>query len=150
MAAGLKPLLSFSGSAFESPVANAYTLAKSLFVDLFKGGDARNVDVEGLQYMMHFSVDEEVGEAGGGGGGDGGNKAMIHMRCYMLRTKKTATNLPKVEVEEMGPRIDFRVGRVRDADPAMWKEAMRRPKGQEVRFFSFFFFISKFPCYKLL
>ena len=41
--------------------------------------------------------------------------------------------MPKVEVEEMGPRIDFRVGRQREADPDMWKEAMRKPKGQEVR-----------------
>lgn len=123
-AVGLKPLLSFSGSAFESPTANAYTLAKSLFVDLFKGPDAQNVDVEGLQYMIHFSVDEDETES---------VKPVIHMRCFLLKTKKTGTNLPKVEVEEMGPRIDFRVGRIREADPVMWKESMRKPKSQEVR-----------------
>lgn len=125
-AAGLKPLLSFSGSAFESPTANAYTLAKSVLTDLFKGPDVAAVDVEGLQYMIHFSVDEE--------GADAAVKPQIHMRCYLLKTRKQAnSSTPRVEVEEMGPRMDFRVGRVREADPDMWKEAMRRPRGQEAK-----------------
>ena len=122
---GLKPLLSFSGSAFESPVSNAYTLAKSILTDLFKGPDAQNVDVEGLQYMIHFSVSSEQDE--------NEVKPMIHMRCYLLKTKKSGTSLPKVEVEEMGPRIDFKVGRIREADPDVWKEAMRKPKSQETK-----------------
>lgn len=123
-AVGLKPLLSFSGSAFESPTANAYTLAKSIFLDLFKGPDVPNVDVEGLQYMVHISVDEEESAT---------VKPVIHLRCYLISTKKqNGSTLPKVEVEEMGPRIDFRVGRTKEADPEMLKEAMRKPKGQEV------------------
>lgn len=122
-AVGTKPLLSFSGSAFESPTANAYTLAKSILTDVFKGPDVPNVDVEGLQFMINFSVDEEQGED---------VKPVIHMRCFLLNTKKSGTNLPRVEVEEMGPRIDFLVGRIREADPDMWKASMRRPKSHEV------------------
>lgn len=121
---GIKPLVSFSGSAFESPTANAYTQAKSLLLDLFKGPEVEKVDVEGLQYIVNFSVEEEEREE---------VKPMIRMRCYLIRTKKGAgSSLPRVEVEEMGPRIDFRVGRQREADPDMWKEAMRKPKSQEV------------------
>ena len=120
---GLKPLLSFSGSAFESPTENAYTLAKSLFLDLFKGPDVEKLDVEGLQYIINFSVEEEEDE---------NVKPMIRMRCYLIRTKKAGGNLPKVEVEEMGPRLDFRVGRTKEADVDMLKEAMRKPKGLEV------------------
>ena len=129
-AVGLKPLLSFSGSAFESPTASAYTLIKSVFMDFFKGPDVDNVDVEGLQYMIHISVDEEESSAGGSE-----VKPMVHLRTYMLKTKKdpSSPTLPRVEVEEMGPRIDFRVGRVKEADPEMWKEAMKKPKGQEAR-----------------
>lgn len=123
-AVGLKPLLSFSGSAFESPIANDYTLAKSILLDLFKGPDATNVDVEGLQYMIHFTVDEEERE---------GVKPQIHMRCYLIKTRKSGGSLPKVNVEEMGPRIDFRVGRIKEADPDMLKEAMKKPKTTEVR-----------------
>lgn len=122
---GLKPLIAFSGSAFESPTENAYTLAKSVLLDLFKGPDVDKVDVEGLQYIMNFSVEEEENDE---------VKPMIRMRCYLIRTKKAGGSLPKVEVEEMGPRIDFRVGRTKDADSDMLKEAMRKPKGQEVRY----------------
>jgi ribosome production factor 2 len=122
---GLKPLISFSGSAFESPTENAYTLAKSLFLDLFKGPDVEKLDVEGLQYIMNFSVEEEEDE---------NVKPVIRMRCYLIRTKKAGGSLPKVEVEEMGPRIDFRVGRTKEADTEMLKDAMRKPKGLEVSF----------------
>ena len=129
-AVGLKPLLSFSGSAFESPTANAYTLIKSIFTDLFKGPDIDNVDVEGLQYMIHISVDEEESTTV-----TSEVKPVVHLRTYLLKTRKdpSSPTLPRVELEEMGPRIDFRVGRVKEADPEMWKEAMKKPKGQEAR-----------------
>lgn len=133
-AAGLKPLLSFSGSAFESVggTGSAYTLAKSVLTELFKGPDVGAVDVEGLQYMIHFSVDEENG--GSGAGGEEAVKPQIHMRCYLLKTRKQPnSSTPRVEVEEMGPRMDFRVGRIKEADPDMWKEAMRRPKNLEAK-----------------
>lgn len=124
-AVGLKPLISFSGTAFESPTPNAYTLAKSLFLDLFKGENTNSVDVEGLQYMIHISVGEEsVGD----------EQPKIHFRTYLIKTKKSGQSLPRVEVEEMGPRIEFRVGRFREAEPDMMKEALKKPKNLEVSF----------------
>lgn len=123
-AVGLKPLISFSGTAFESPVENEYTLAKQMLLELFKGPDVANVDVEGLQYMLCFSVEEEV---------EGQPKPVVRMRAYLIRTKKTGGTVPRVETEEMGPRVDFRLGRMKQADPEMMKEALRKPKSQEVR-----------------
>ena len=121
---GVKPMLSFSGTAFESPVANGYTLAKSLFVDFFRGGEAREVDVEGLQLLISFFAGEE---------GPGGEKPVIQMRCWRIVTRRSGGGgrVPRVEVVEVGPRIDMRVGRVREAQEGMWKEAMRRGKGGE-------------------
>lgn len=120
---GLKPLVSFSGTAFDSPVANTYTMAKSLLLDFFKGEDTNNVDVEGLQYMVHISVAEEE---------DAHPAPKIQLRTYMISTRKSGQSLPRVEVEEMGPRIDFRIGRVKEADHDMMKDAMKKPKGLEV------------------
>lgn len=131
---GLKPLVSFSGTAFDSPVPNNYTLAKSLLLDFFKGEDTNNVDVEGLQYMVHISAAEEE---------DAQPAPKIMLRTYMISTKKSGQSLPRVEVEEMGPRIDFRVGRVKEADADMMKEALKKPKGLEVCYFFFFFFLSR-------
>ncbi|KAI9669049.1 MAG: rRNA-binding ribosome biosynthesis protein rpf2 [Alyxoria varia] len=121
---GLKPMVAFSGAAFESPVQNQYTIVKSLLLDLFRGPDVKQVDVEGLQYVISVSVGEEV---------PGQPSPEIKIRAYMIRTKRAGggAKLPRVEVEEMGPRVDFRIGRVREADEGMWKEAMKRPKQQQ-------------------
>jgi ribosome production factor 2 len=119
-AVGLKPMLLFAGTPFESPVTNEYTLAKSFFTDFFKGEPADKVDVEGLQYVVSFSAREEVdGEEA---------KPSIHLRVYLIRTKRSGQKLPRVEVEEMGPRMDFRVGRVKEADESMLKEALRKAR----------------------
>lgn len=119
-AVGLKPLVAFAGTPFENPVASPYTLAKSLLMDLLKGPDVPSVDVEGLQYIICVSAADEVA---------GQPPPAIHLRGYLLKTMKSGARLPRVEVEEMGPRADFRLGRTRDAEPAMWKDAMRKARG---------------------
>lgn len=123
---GLRPMLLFAGTAFESPVANEYTLAKSILTDFFKGEPADKIDVEGLQYIVSFTAEEES-SAGPG------VKPAIHMRVYLIRTKRSGQKLPRVEVDEIGPRMDFRVGRMREPDEAMLKEAMKTPRGLEER-----------------
>ena len=120
---GVKPLLSFSGAQFESPVSNQYTLAKSMFVDFFRGAETQAIDVEGLQLLISFFAGE---------GGEDGQPAKIQMRCWRIVTKKSGQRVPRVEVEEMGPRIDFRVGRTRDADEGVRKEATKKGNGSEV------------------
>lgn len=127
---GVKPLLSFSGTQFEDLIGGGeggkFALAKSMFLDFFRGAEAKEVDVEGLQWMINFSATEEEGEEG--------TREMVYMRCWRLVTKRSGQKLPRVEVEEMGPRIDFRLGRVRDADEGTFKDAMKRSKGTEVSF----------------
>ncbi|KAL9637072.1 MAG: hypothetical protein Q9164_002426 [Protoblastenia rupestris] len=126
---GLKPMLSFSGTAWDSPSSNEYTLAKSMFVDFFRGGEVSEIDVEGLSLLISFFVGEE---------GEEGSKPLIQMRCWRLVTKRSGGKVPRVEVEEIGPRIDFRVGRVREADQGVMKEALKRAKGTEVRIYVHF------------
>ncbi|KAI4087323.1 MAG: hypothetical protein Q9206_004212 [Seirophora lacunosa] len=121
---GLKPLLSFSGAQFESPVSNQYTVAKSLFTDFFRGGESSTVDVEGLQLMINFAAGEDAQD---------GSPAKVQMRCWRIATKRSGQRVPRIEVEEMGPRIDFTIGRMKEAETSVWKEAMKRPKGVEAR-----------------
>lgn len=122
---GLKPLLSFSGTQFESPVSNKYTLAKSILTDFFRGGESATVDVEGLQYMINFAAGEDAHD---------GSTAKIHMRCWRIITKRSGQKVPRVELEEMGPRIDFSIGRTKEAEASVWKEAMKKAKAMEVSF----------------
>ena len=121
---GAKPLISFSGVQFDDPASSNFTLAKSVFLDFFRG-EATEVDVEGLQWMINFAAGEEEW--------DGGKRDIVRMRCWRLITKRSGQKLPRVEVEEMGPRIDFKLGRVRIADDGTVKEALKKAKGAEVR-----------------
>lgn len=120
---GVKPMLAFSGTAWDDPSRSEYALAKSIFIDFFRGAEVSEMDVEGLQLLLSFSVAEE---------GDVGYKPWIQMRCYKIITKKSGSKIPKIEVDEIGPRIDFKFGRNREADGDMLKEAMKRAKGTEV------------------
>jgi len=123
---GTKPLLSFLGTQFdEDGGGSKFRLAKSMFIDFFRGGEAQEVDVEGLQWMISFTAAEEVGE--------GDKKDTVYMRCWRLVTKRSGQRLPRVEVEEMGPRIDFQIGRVREADEGILKEAQKRARTSEAR-----------------
>ncbi|KAH7137256.1 Brix domain-containing protein [Dactylonectria estremocensis] len=124
-AVGLRPMLLFAGTAFESPVANEFTLAKSMLIDFFKGEPADKIDVEGLQYVVSVSAEDSTG--------DGDAKPAVHLRVYLNHTKRSGQRLPRVEVEEIGPRMDFRIGRVREADESMLKEAMKKARGLEER-----------------
>ncbi|TQV95745.1 hypothetical protein V2A60_000922 [Cordyceps javanica] len=131
---GLRPMLLFAGTAFESPVANEHTLAKSLLTDFFKGEPADKIDVEGLQYIISFTAEEQGSSSSpAAAAADAASKPVIRMRVYLIRTKRSGQRLPRVEVDEIGPRMDFRVGRMREPDEAMLKEAMKTPRGLEER-----------------
>jgi ribosome production factor 2 len=133
-AVGLRPMMVFAGTAFESPFPNEFTLAKSMLTDFFRGDSAGagadKIDVEGLQYVVVVSADEPGGE----GlrvmqqSDDPALAPIIRLRVYLIRTKRSGQKLPRVEVEEMGPRMDFRLGRVRQPDETMLKEAMKKTK----------------------
>ncbi|KAI3401711.1 hypothetical protein diail_9375 [Diaporthe ilicicola] len=132
-AVGLRPMLVFAGPAFESTVPDELTMAKSMLTDFFaaeRGGGSDKVDVEGLQYVIVITADEEPASSTGLGDGTSG-KPLIHLRSYLIQTKRSGQRLPRVEVEEMGPRMDFRVGRMKEPDDAMNKEAMKRTKKGE-------------------
>jgi ribosome production factor 2 len=126
---GTKPLLSFSGSQFEASFQipgerNKFAVAKSMFTDFFRGENATEVDVEGLQMLISFAAaDQQI---------DGHSTQLIYMRVWKILTKRSGQRLPRVEVEEIGPRIDFVLGRVRNAEDSTLKEALKRSKGAEV------------------
>lgn len=124
-AMGLRPMVVFAGSVFDSPIANEYTLAKSIFTDFFAGREAADkIDVEGLQYVVSITAEDPETED---------EKPRIHLRVYLISTRRSGQRLPRVEVEEMGPRMDFRVGRMREADEATLKEAMKKARTTEER-----------------
>ncbi|KAJ3048388.1 rRNA-binding ribosome biosynthesis protein rpf2 [Rhizophlyctis rosea] len=115
-AIGHRPLLLFHGDAFESH--EDLRTVRSLFMDLYRGdATADLVNLSGLEHVISITAV----------GGTEGNKR-IHMRVFTVHLKKSGTKLPRVELEEMGPSIDFVLRRYRLADKETWKMATKVPK----------------------
>lgn len=114
---GLKPMFTFNGSVFEThPV---YQHIKSLFLDMFRGDTTDLQDVAGLQYIISITAgDYEEGQP----------LPQVHFRVYTLKTFKSNQKVPRVELNEIGPRLDFAVGRREAPAAEMEKEAMKKPK----------------------
>lgn len=118
---GMKPMILFAGSVWvddsASEMAQTYSTLKSLLLDIFSGEEVRSMDVEGLQYLLMVAAGEVE---------EGGKNPNVHLRWYRVKTSKSGQKLPRVELDEMGPKFDFRVGRVKEADAGVMKEAMKR------------------------
>lgn len=100
-AVGLRPMLVFAGPAFESTVPDEFTMAKSMLTDFFageRGPGSDKVDVEGLQYVVVVSADEAEAATNTGLGDGSVSKPAIHLRSYLIQTKRSGQRLPRVEV----------------------------------------------------
>lgn len=121
---GLKPMFTFQGSAFDThPV---YKQIKSLFLDFFKGETTNLQDVAGLQHVISMTIQGDFQ--------DGEPLPNVLFRVYKLKTYRSeqgGKKLPRVELQETGPRLDFKIGRVHTPTADMVKEAMKRPKQLE-------------------
>ena len=118
----MKPMILFAGSMWDdsstSEPGQIFTTLKSLFLDIFSGEEIRTIDVEGLQYMLMIAAGEP----------ESGQNPVIHLRWYNVRTRKSGQKVPRVELDEVGPKFDFRVGRFREAEANVMKEALKRAK----------------------
>ena len=115
---GLRPLLLFSGTPWEDETSSAHVMLRSMFIDLFKVEETDKVDVEGLQYVLMIAADEPTQ----------GLAPVIHLRWYKIRTKRSGHKLPRVELDEIGPKFDFKVGRLHEPTREVAKEAMKQGK----------------------
>lgn len=121
---GLKPMFTFNGPEFDShPV---FQQIKSLFMDFFRGEETDLQDVAGLQYIIALSVGEIE---------DPNSLTLptLHFRVYKLKSYKSGLKIPRVEVDEIGPRFDFKIGRRVTPAPEVEKEAMSKPKQLEAK-----------------
>lgn len=121
---GLKPMFVFNGPAFEShPV---FKHVKSLFLDFFRGEETDLQDVAGLQYIIALSTGEIEDP-------NSTKLPLLNFRVYKLKTYKSGQKVPRVEIDEIGPRFDFKIGRRIEPAPEVEKEAYAKPKQLEAK-----------------
>ncbi|KAJ6120181.1 Ribosome production factor [Penicillium sp. IBT 18751x] len=119
---GLRPMMLFAGSPWEDPTSSSHVMLKSFFLDMFKGEETDKIDVEGLQYILMVGAEEPREEL----------SPIVHLRWYKVITKRSGHKLPRIELEEIGPKFDFKIGRMRPASPEAMKEAMKQGKRPNV------------------
>lgn len=120
---GMKPMFVFNGPAFDSHPT--FQHIKSLFLDFFRGQVLEGLDVAGLQHIISISTDEVE---------DDKPLPKVYFRVYLLKTVRgDSPKLPRVELDEIGPRFDFVIGREQSASAELEKEAFKTPRALEAR-----------------
>uniref|UniRef100_A0A0K0FGR7 Ribosome production factor 2 homolog n=1 Tax=Strongyloides venezuelensis TaxID=75913 RepID=A0A0K0FGR7_STRVS len=112
---GTKPCIILQGTEFE----NDETMSRvgNLFVDLFKGPSISQVRLQGLETVIQIT--------------SSGKKVLF--RVYKTILLKSGTKTPRVELLEVGPRLDFELSRDKLASNNLWKEALKVPKELTVK-----------------
>jgi len=108
---GAKPCFTIVGPEFSAnPI---YETASNLFVDFFRGHIVENICLAGLDHVISLSV-----------GADGA----ILFRHYSIHMKKSGGRVPRVELEEIGPSIDFVIRRHQFGEESLRKQTLKKPK----------------------
>lgn len=121
---GLKPMFVFNGPAFDSHPT--FQQIKSTFLDFYRGEESDLQDVAGLQHIIALSTGEIEDP-------NSTNLPLLHFRVYKLKTYKSNQKVPRVEIDEIGPRFDFKIGRKVVPAPEVEKDALMKPKQLEAR-----------------
>eukprot|EP01126_Amoeba_proteus_P026691 TRINITY_DN2643_c0_g2_i1.p1 TRINITY_DN2643_c0_g2~~TRINITY_DN2643_c0_g2_i1.p1 ORF type:complete len:246 (-),score=26.23 TRINITY_DN2643_c0_g2_i1:116-853(-) len=91
-----------------------FSIAANLIVDFYRGEVVSCINLVGLDHVIALAVGEK--------------KDSILFRHYKIHMRKSGSHVPKVELQEIGPSIDFIFRREHLSSPDLRKEAMRQPK----------------------
>ncbi|PZC84117.1 hypothetical protein B5X24_HaOG205839 [Helicoverpa armigera] len=109
--AGIKPCLVFNGPAWD--LNQDLKRLKSVFTDFFHREKVESVRLQGLEHVISFTATDD------------GN---IYFRSYRIQLKKSGQRTPRIELEEIGPSIDFKLRRTRLGSDDLFKEACKVPR----------------------
>ncbi|XP_017784187.1 PREDICTED: ribosome production factor 2 homolog [Nicrophorus vespilloides] len=115
MVMGTKPMLVFNGPSWDQ--SDELKQLKSIFVDFFKGEKCEAIRLAGLEHAISFTVTKD---------------GRILLRSYKVLFKKSGCKTPRIEMEEIGPRIDFTLRRSKLPTEDLMKQSCRKPKELKV------------------
>ena len=117
--------MTFHGDAFTTNADMIHV--KSLMLDFFRGQEEDHVDLAGLEHVISFTAVNNNNSS------SDNQQAKLFLRVYRISLFKSTSKLPRVEVKEMGPRLDLILRRTRWADDQRRKLALRQPAELKVR-----------------
>ena len=92
--------------------------------------------IAGLEHALQFTAVEKDG------------KRSVHMRSYKMVLKKSGTRIPRVELEEMGPRMDLVLRRSHLASDDLFDSACKQVKVTFIFVFLRYLFFLSFLNFK--
>ncbi|XP_062510254.1 ribosome production factor 2 homolog [Corticium candelabrum] len=107
---GCKPCLVFSGDRFDQ--SEDFKRLKSLLTDFFSRGYVDKMSLRGLEHVLSFTA----------------NGDQVYMRSYRTALKKSGGKIPRIELVEIGPSLDFSMRRSHLASEDLMREALKQPK----------------------
>ena len=117
----------FNGPLFD--MHPRYMHFKNLMLDFFRGMQVESMEIEGLQHVISVSAGEQVNDPTT----TKEDFPSILFRVYIIRSKRvTENNTVRIELEEMGPRMDLKLGRWQEPNEDMMKMALQKPKDTAV------------------
>ena len=131
---GHKPLLHFASELFDSHPR--FIQLKSMLMDFFNGEVIDAIHLAGIEHVVSISLGPTPPTLNAAtstlqastSAEDPASLPKVHIRSYTIRLLKSGTRIPRVELTPMGPSLDLTLRRHTDADPELWKQAMKRPK----------------------
>ncbi|XP_050535303.1 ribosome production factor 2 homolog [Daktulosphaira vitifoliae] len=115
--AGVKPVLVFLGDQFDSD--QQLKRLRNLLVDMFQRQQLKQIRPNGVQLVLSFTAVD--------------NKVLL--RSYRSTLSKTSIKTPRVELNEVGPSVDFVLRRDLMASADLFKTACKRIslKGKKIK-----------------
>lgn len=105
-----KPGLVFNGDKWK--MSDELRRIKNLFVDIFHGEEIESIRLQGIEHALSFTIVDDL---------------TIMMRSYKILLKKSGLRTPRIELEEIGPSIDFSIRRTKIASKDLYKLANKKP-----------------------
>lgn len=111
----VKPCLVFNGPKWNQ--TEEMRRLKSLFIDTFHRETVNAIRMQGIEHVLSFTLTDDM---------------QILMRSYKVLLKKSGARTPRIELNEIGPSIDFSVRRTKIATEDLYKLARKQPKELKV------------------
>uniref|UniRef100_A0A1B6EHF1 Ribosome production factor 2 homolog n=1 Tax=Cuerna arida TaxID=1464854 RepID=A0A1B6EHF1_9HEMI len=112
---GIKPCLLFAGPQFDQN--SDLKRLQNLLIDFLQRETVNAIRLQGLEHVIMFTADEDK----------------VYLRSYRVALKKAGGKTPRVELEEIGPSVDFKLRRTKLASDDLFKLACKRPKALKVK-----------------
>lgn len=112
---GSKPVLLFQGDSWDSN--SDLVILRNFMLDFFRGETMEKINLSALDRVIVLTATQAEGQT-----------PRIHFRHYGASLKKSSSTLPRVELDEVGPRMDLFLRRRKSASDEVANEARKVPR----------------------